>query len=237
MRTTKKIVSAVLAVCMLASTSVVSSFAATVNDDTVGITTPYSTACEALDKEYAYSGNDLGATYAPEKTTFKVWSPTATEVKLNLYATGSDAEEGAKDLGVYDLEKVMDGEKFTGVWAVTVDGDLKNVYYTYSITAAPTTGGAAVKRETQDINSVATGVNGNRSMVCDLDSTDPKGWENDKHVLLDDVTASSVWELHVKDFSYDPASGVSEANRGKFLAFTETGTTLNGVGDFATCID
>lgn len=238
MRTTKKIVSAVLAVCMLASTSVVSSFAATVNDDDmVGITTPYSTACEALDKEYAYSGNDLGATYAPEKTTFKVWSPTATEVKLNLYATGSDAEEGAKDLGVFDLEKVMDGEKFTGVWAVTVDGDLKNVYYTYSITAAPTTGGNAVKRETQDINSVATGVNGNRSMVCDLDSTDPEGWENDQHVLLDDVTASSVWELHVKDFSYDPASGVSEANRGKFLAFTETGTTLNGEGDFATCID
>ncbi len=238
MRTTKKLVSAVLAVCMLASTSVLTSFAAKADDNsTVGANTPYSNACEAIDSEFAYNGNDLGATYAPDKTTFKVWSPTATAVKLNLYATGSDSEEGAADIGNYDLEQVMDGDRFTGVWAVTVDGDLKNVYYTYTVTAVPTTGGAAITKETQDINSVATGVNGNRSMVCDLDSTDPEGWENDKHILLDDVTDSSVWELHIKDFSYDPASGVSEANRGKYLAFTETGTTLNGEGNISTCID
>lgn len=74
-------------------------------------------------------------------------------------------------------------------------------------------------------------------MVCDLDSTDPEGWENDHHVLLDESTDSAVWELHVKDFSYDPASGVSEANRGKYMAFTETGTTLNGEGNISTCID
>ncbi len=238
MRTTKKIVSAVLAACMLASTSVVAGFAATVDDSSsVGVTTAYSKACEALDKEYIYSGNDLGATYTPEKTTFKVWSPTATEIKLNMYATGSDNEAGAKDLGTYDLEKVMDGEKFTGVWSYTLNGDHKNEYYTYTVTAVPTTGGDAVTKETQDINSVATGVDGNRSMICDLDSTDPEGWENDNHVLLKDVTDSTVWELHVKDFSYDPASGVSEANRGKYLAFTETGTTLNGEGKISTCID
>jgi type I pullulanase len=238
MRTTKKIVSVILAACMLASTSAISGFAATVDDDsTVSTTTPYSTACEALDKQYAYDGNDLGATYSPEKTVFKVWSPTATEVKLNLYATGSDDEPNAANLGSYDLEKVMDGEDWNGVWTVTVNDDLKNVYYTYTITAVPTTGGDAVTNETQDIYSVATGVNGNRSMVCDLDSTDPEGWENDSHVLLDNVTDSSVWELHIKDFSYDEASGVSEENRGKYLAFTEEGTTLNGEGNISTCID
>ena len=84
---------------------------------------------------------------------------------------------------------------------------------------------------------MATGVNGRRSMVCDLSKTNPAGWDSDKHVLLDKATDSTVWELHVKDFSWDTASGVSAANRGKYLAFTEEGTTLNGEGQLATCID
>ena len=240
MRTTKKIISAVLAICMLASTSVVSAFAATA-DEAVSADyardTAYTQATEAIDAEYAYDKRDLGATYSPESTTFKVWAPTATEVTLNLYATGSDTEEGAADLGTYALEKLMEDDAWTGVWTVTVTGDLKNIYYTYTITAANTTGTRTTTKETQDVYSVAVGVNGKRSMVCDLDSTDPEGWENDTHVLPEEQTDSTVWELHIKDFSYDPASGVSEANRGKYTAFTETGTTLNGEGNIATCID
>ncbi|MCH5297049.1 MAG: type I pullulanase [Ruminococcus sp.] len=237
MRTTKKFISTVLAVCMLASTSALVGSAAVDSSSSVGADTPYSNACQALDDEYAYSGNDLGATYAKDKTVFKVWSPTATEVKVNLYKTGSDSEAGAEDLGTTSLVKDETDGKWNGVWTVTLEGDYKNVYYTYTITAAPTTGGAAVTRETQDIYSVAVGVNGNRSMICDLDSTDPEGWENDTHVLRDNVAESNVWELHIKDFSYDKASGVSDANRGKYLAFTEEGTTLNGEGNIATCID
>lgn len=238
MRTTNKIVSAILAVCMLGSTSAMTSFAANNSSEPVSgdraLDTNYSAACQQLDDTYGYNGNDLGATYTKEKTTFKVWSPNATKVVLNLYATGSDEEDGAKKLENYDMTK----NDATGVWSVEVKQDLKNVYYTYSVTAVPTTGGAAVTKETQDVYSVATGVNGNRSMVCDLDSTDPQGWENDKHILLNHSTESSVWEIHVKDFSYDEASGVSEANRGKYLAFTETGTTLNGEeGGVSTGID
>lgn len=241
MRTTKKIISTVLAVCMLASTSALVGSAAVADNapvsDVSPISTKYSAACQEIDDQYAYGGNDLGATYSKEKTTFKVWSPTAEAVKVNLYATGSDGEDGAKDLGVYELAKDETDGEWNGVWTTTLEGDYKNVYYTYSVKAAPTTGGNAVTRETQDIYSVATGVNGNRSMICDLDSTDPEGWENDAHILHDDVTDLSVWEIHVKDFSYDKASGVSEANRGKYLAFTEEGTTLNGEGNVATCID
>ncbi len=241
MRTTKKIISAVLAICMLASTSIMSSFAATADNAVSGsdnaLDSTYSQAAEAIDAEYAYDGTDLGAMYSPEQTVFKVWAPKASEVTLNLYATGSDTEEGAAKLGTYALEKLMDGDKWTGVWTVAVAGDLKNVYYTYTVVTSNTTGTGASKKETQDVYSYAVGVNGKRSMVVDLDSTDPEGWENDTHVLLDESTDSSVWELHVKDFSYDPASGVSEANRGKFTAFTEKGTTLNGEGNVSTCID
>ena len=67
-------------------------------------------------------------------------------------------------------------------------------------------------------------------MIVDLDSTDPDGWDKDTHVFQNEVTDSTVWELHVKDFSYDASSGVSEENRGKYLAFTENGTTLNEIG-------
>lgn len=233
---TKKILSAMLCVLLVVSSIVVAG-AATTDASSTSADTPYSFASQQLDEEYGYDGNDLGATYTPEATTFKVWAPTATSVTLNLYTRGSDNEEGADELGNYDLEKVMDGEKFTGVWSTFVEGDQKNVYYTYTVKAANVTGKKTTTKETQDIYSIATGVNGKRSMVCDLADTNPEGWENDKHVVLDKSTESSVWEIHVKDFTYNENSGVSKANRGKYLGFTETGTTLNGEGDTATCID
>jgi type I pullulanase len=225
----KRIISVVLVVVMTATMFVVG----TISSSAAGSPTKYETAAHEIDSKYAYSGNDLGATYSPEETTFKVWSPTGTKCTLNLYATGSDDEKGAKDLGNYEMTKDED----TGIFSVTVKEDLKNVYYTYTITAASIGTGVETTKETADVYSVAAGVNGNRSMVCDLDSTDPEGWDEDTHVITDDVTDASVWEIHVKDFSYDENSGVSEANRGKYLAFTETGTTLNGEGDVSTCID
>ena len=46
----------------------------------------------------AYDGNDLGATYTKNATTFKVWAPTASRVAVKIYATGSSEEEGAQDI-------------------------------------------------------------------------------------------------------------------------------------------
>ena len=64
-------------------------------------------------------------------------------------------------------------------------------------------------------------------MVVDLDSTDPSGWSDDKHVLFNSASEAAVWEVHVRDFSVSKNSGVSEDNKGKYLAFAEGGTTLN----------
>ena len=234
----KRLLSILLCMMLLMSTVAVVASAKTTEENNTSAANPYTVASQEIDDKYGYNGDDLGATYTPEKTTFKVWSPKATKVVLNLYATGSDQEEGAANLGNYELTKVNDENgEFTGVWSVEVLGDLKNVYYTYSITATDVTGKEFETVETQDVYSVATGVNSARSMVCDLSSTNPEGWENDKHVLQDKNTDSIVWEIHVKDFSYSEESGVSEANRGKYLAFTENGTTLNGEGNLSTCID
>ena len=226
----RKILAVLLAVMMVLSTCAIVTASA---ESEVTNNNPYSVAAMELDELYAYDGDDLGSTYTPEATTFKVWSPTSEAVTLKLYATGSDTEEGAADLGEYEMTL----DETTGVWSVTVDGDLLNVYYTYVIDTVALVTGAKKTNEVCDIYAKAVGVNGNRAMVVDLDSTDPEGWENDKFVLVDEQTDAIIWEVVVRDFSNHESSGVSEANRGKFLAFTETGTTVNGEGNIATCVD
>lgn len=178
-----------------------------------------------LDKQ-AYDGNDLGANYTKEKTTFKVWAPSAEKVYLKRYSTGSDNEQGAR---VISNLKMLKGDN--GIWYYTVFGDIKDTYYTYIVT----TDGKA--QETCDIYAKAVGVNGDRAMVVDLDSTDPKDWNKDKHITYDSATDTVVWEVHVRDFSISPDSGVTDANKGKYLAFTETGTTLDNKGIISTGID
>ncbi|MDE7389946.1 MAG: type I pullulanase [Lachnospiraceae bacterium] len=180
--------------------------------------------------DYAtYSGSDLGSNYTKDSTTFKLWAPTSENVKVNLYATGSDDEEGAGAIGTHP----MTFDASTGVWSVTVDGDLAGVYYTYTVCNELNPNGV----EVCDIYAKAAGVNGNRAMVVDLASTNPAGWENDSFARVEEATDATVWEVHIKDFSYDPESGVSEANRGKYMAFTELQTTLNNAGDVKTCMN
>lgn len=189
--------------------------------------TDYQAYAANLDKS-AYSGNDLGASYSKKATTFKVWSPNAASVRVNIFEHGSDNEGDAGSI----MSRAMSLDKTTGVWSVTINDDLLNKYYTYSVTHGKTT------KETADVYAKACGVNGQRSMVVDLSTTNPDGWENDKHVLVQNQTDASVWEISVADFSSSESSGVSEANRGKYLAFTEEGTTVNGVqGASSTCVD
>ena len=179
----------------------------------------------ALD-QYAYSGNDLGAVYSKTSTTFKVWAPTASKVQIKRYTKGSDSESGSSVIETKDMTK-----QSQGIWSITISGDLAGTYYTYLVTTNSGT------KETVDIYARSTGVNGTRGMVVDLDSTDPTGWESDKRVKCENQTDAIIWETHVRDFSIASNSGVSSANRGKYLAFTETGTTVNNNGKNPTCLD
>ena len=187
------------------------------------VTVPNLYSTEGFEAEFTYTGNDLGAVWSAESTTFRVWAPTAAAVSVNLYATGSDKEAGAKKLGSHEMTPDVNG-----TWVVTVEGDLNGVYYTYSVTRK----GETV--EAVDPYARTTGINGNRAMVIDLDSTDPEGWEKDTYVTVDNYTDAVIWELHVRDFSIDPSSGMT--NQGKYLAFTENGTTVPGT-DIATGVD
>lgn len=216
---TKKI----LAVGVLAMILAFSPVASALNTDA---DVNFNKTYEQLDS-FAYDGDDLGAVYSKESTSFKVWAPTAEKVTLKLYSTGSDDEDGAKLISEND----MDYNSSNGVWSVAVKGNLAGTYYTFEVTANGKT------QETNDPYAKAAGVNGKRSMVCDLSLTNPDGWENDSFERVDTQTEAIIWEVHVKDFSASESSGVSEDNRGKYLAFTETGTTLNGEGAIKTCVD
>lgn len=216
----KRLISLVLTVLMIASVSTVCLTADAVEVETVetGAALGSYYNVNYLESK-AYSGTDLGSTYTPTKTTWKVWSPEAKSVKLNLYATGSDLENGAENLGTYSLTF----NSSTSVWSIALDGDYKNVYYTYTV---ETTKLGAM--ETYDIYAKACGVNGNRSMVVDLDSTDPEGWENDQHVFQDQMTDETIWEVHIADLTSSDNSGVSDEYQGKFLGFIEGGLNYNG---------
>ncbi len=169
----------------------------------------YSTA--AFEDAYTYGGDDLGAVWSEEETALRVWAPTAESVMLNLYESG----DASKDDSIERLEMTAD---VNGTWTVQKDGDIKGVYYTYSVTID------GVEREACDPYARTTGVNGARAMVIDLDGTDPEGWADDANPHAGKaINDAVIYELHVRDLSAGADSGIE--NAGKFLGLAETGTT------------
>lgn len=172
---------------------------------------------------------EYGAIYTPEKTTFRVWAPFAKAVKVNFYKNGSD---GASYLNYSLKKRIPEGSVWGGVWELDVEKDLKDVYYTYVVS------NPGAELETIDPYAKAAGADGVRGMVCDLNSTDPDGWENDTYLYNgtpENADVPIVWELHVQDFSISPDSGMTY--KGKYLAFTETGTTVPGKPELKTGVD
>jgi Type II secretory pathway, pullulanase PulA and related glycosidases len=166
-----------------------------------------------FDEANYYQGDDLGAVWTKEETRFRVWAPTAGQVVLNLYRTGE-----LEDL----FQSVALKRAGQGTWTATAEGDLHGVYYTYSVTVDGET------KEAVDPYARAVGVNGTRGMVIDLSSTDPQGFTEEQKPAFANSTDAVIYELHIRDFSIDQSSGM--VHKGKYLAFTETGTT-NSHGD------
>ena len=173
----------------------------------------------AFDQEY-HTDAPLGALWTAQGVRFSLWAPTATKVLLNLYRDGS---EGAP----YASAAMEKGDN--GLWFHEEKGDLHGTYYDYEVTAD----GATCL--TADPYAKACGLNGKRSMVVDLRKTDPAGWAEDKAPAYQ--AENVIYELHVKDFSWDPMSGVSDNLRGKYKALTLNDTSLKGEGVQPTCLN
>ena len=169
------------------------------------------TAQESRTSYPFYSGKDLGLTYSPKAATFKIWAPTATAAKLNLYKS---------DLGGTAIRSINMNKGENGIWQITVAENLKNSYYTFQVNI-----GNTWSEEVVDPYAKACGTNGLRAQVIDLKETNPVGWAQDKSPnfsVSNKQTDAVIYELHVRDASIHASSGIK--NKGKFLGLAEVGT-------------
>ena len=170
-------------------------------------------------EKFEYSG-PLGAFCSSAGSRIALWAPTAQSVFVHLYPRGNNC-------AATETLSMTKGQR--GVWTFETVKNLHGIYYDFDVTVA-----GEIHR-TADPYAKACGVNGSRSMFVDLKQTDPKGWENDRPP--EEKPEQVIYELHVKDFSWDAAGGFPEADRGKYTALCRTGTTLNGDGIHPTGLD
>ncbi len=168
----------------------------------------------AFQEKYQYDGKDLGAGCADGKTVFKVWSPFARRVELCLYRDNTSP--------AWQTKALRREEK--GIWQITFHESLHGMYYDYLVEID------GQKVRTADPYAVGCGCNGERSMVVDLRLTNPPGFEEDTAPPAQEEQI--IYELHIKDFSYDVQSGVPEKYRGRYKAFTLNDTN----GEYPTCM-
>ncbi|ULC59085.1 type I pullulanase [Flaviramulus sp. BrNp1-15] len=162
---------------------------------------------------------NLWLEYSKTSTVFKLWSPTAENVKLNLYKNGFDGTP-------YETHELS---PFANkIWSKQFDGDLAGTYYTYQIMIDN-----KWLEETPGIYAQAVGVNGKRAMVVDLESTNPNKWNEDQGPKLKYPNEAIIYELHIRDMTIHPQSGSSMP--GKYLGLVEEG--IKGPNGIATGID
>ena len=161
---------------------------------------------------YRYSNDDLGVTYTPQRGTFKLWAPTARTVSILLFNDPTNDSSSATPM-THDSN---------GIWSATVSGDLAGKYYLYEILHE----NPSDERPIRVIDPYARGssANSGRALIYDPRKTDPEGWANDAFVTLKNNVDAVLYEVHIRDFSINRNSGVSETNRGKYLGLIETGT-------------
>ena len=178
---------------------------------------------EEFASAYTYTGN-LGALYSKNSTEFVLWAPTASNVKVALYGTNGTSYTSEAE----QVVPMTQGEN--GTWKVTVDGDLNGQYYNYLVSVD------GKVNEVVDPYAKAVGVNGNRGMVIDLDSTNPEGWDKDVSPVLEDATDAIIYEMHIRDFTISETSGTTLEYKGKYNGVWQSGTTIPG-SDVKTGVD
>ena len=167
-------------------------------------------ASDQFNALFTYDGSDLGNTYRKSGTDFRLWAPTASAAKLVVYPSDK------RDAQPSELDMARDVK---GTWVASLSGDRHGTIYTYKVKIGDKW------NEAVDPYVRAATINGVRGVVVDLARTNPTGWPGARPKFSGEPTDAVFYELHVRDLSMDANSGISAANRGKFLALTERGTT------------
>lgn len=172
---------------------------------------------EEFDHSFYYGGNDLGNIYTPQHTKFRVWAPTASEAKLVTYKKWND--KIGTEINMQQSEK--------GTWKAELTGNQKGLFYTYKVKIGDKW------TEAVDPYTRAASVNGDKGAVVDLEETNPKKWKANKKPKFKNPEDAIIYELHVRDLSIQPESGIK--HKGKYLGVTEKGT--RGPKDVKTGLD
>ncbi|WP_316571007.1 type I pullulanase [Neobacillus sp. YIM B06451] len=160
------------------------------------------TRSKEFDWEFFYEGDDLGSFCKNGCTSFKVWAPTATNVKLKIYPQGENH---------FELVKMAREEK--GVWSVNLDWDLELARYTYMVFINQEW------REAVDPYAVAVTVNGTHGVVARLEKTAVSKVQMPPFSHPADAV---IYETHIRDFTIHPEGGA--VNKGLYKGAAETGT-------------
>ncbi len=156
-----------------------------------------------------YTGNDLGLIFNTKRSVFRFWAPTATAAEILIYNEGT----GGNPIKVIKMK-----HSSAGTWVASLEGNHEWKFYTYRVLIND-----VWKKEVVDPYAKAAGVNGVRAQIIDLVKTNPVGWSKDKSPAFANKTDAIIYELHVRDASIAPSSGIK--NKGKYLGLTEKGTT------------
>ena len=157
-----------------------------------------------FDEYYYYDGEDLGANYQKEATTFRLWAPTACSVRLVLYEDWHDVN--GQEISMYRKSK--------GIWALTINKNIDGFYYTYKVLVNGNF------NEVVDPYVKTVSINGEKGMIINLQSTEPEKWY--PRPQLSHFADAIIYEAHVRDFSIYPKSGIT--NKGKYLGISEANT-------------
>ena len=163
--------------------------------------------CETSSLAYTF----LGASYTPTATTFRLWSPDSSNVSVTVNGQ------------TYTMSKT-NVSGYSDVYEAVVEGDLDGKEYQFKVNGSDVHDpyGKMVK----PTNYAGTGAvaENNVNIVMNMRDTDlPNGWA--ERPALKEREDSIVYEVHVRDFTIDSSSGVSAANRGRYLGMVEAGTT------------
>ena len=159
-----------------------------------------------FDNYFSYDG-ELGALYEKEGTLLRVWTPTAKSVEVWIYADDSFKGPSTK------IEMV---QKPKGIFVAYLPGDQHGTIYVYKILFLNNRESISV-----DPYARATTVNGMKSVIADLNRTNPDGW-GERLPAFGLPEEAIIYELHIRDFSISETSGI--VNKGKFLGLTEKNT-------------
>lgn len=159
-----------------------------------------------FDNYFSYDG-ELGALYEKEGTLLRVWTPTAKSVEVWIYADDSFKGPSTK------IEMV---QKPKGIFEAYLPGDQHGTIYVYKILFLNNRESISV-----DPYARATTVNGMKSVIADLNRTNPDGW-GERLPAFGLPEEAIIYELHIRDFSISETSGI--VNKGKFLGLTEKNT-------------